>query len=120
MNHSIFWKNMAPTDVSTTGSSANYREQYIIKSLHHKIAACSSLCVFFFGAVFFSCFSLFTPSLVLLPLQKGGGVLQQGSLAAAIESKWGSFEAFKATMNSAAAGVEGSGWAVSFLNPSMS
>ncbi|CDS07319.1 hypothetical protein LRAMOSA01268 [Lichtheimia ramosa] len=47
----------------------------------------------------------------LAPKSSGGGELPQGELLSAIESEWGSFDAFVSKFNAAAAGVQGSGWA---------
>ncbi|KAI9278784.1 Manganese/iron superoxide dismutase [Phascolomyces articulosus] len=46
----------------------------------------------------------------LAPKSNGGGEKPTGELLKAIESKWGSFDEFIAKFNTAAAGVQGSGW----------
>lgn len=43
----------------------------------------------------------------LAPKSSGGGELPQGELLSAIESEWGSFDAFVSKFNAAAAGVQG-------------
>lgn len=43
----------------------------------------------------------------LAPKSAGGGDLPQGDLLSAIESEWGSFDAFVSKFNAAAAGVQG-------------
>lgn len=53
----------------------------------------------------------------LAPAGKGGGGEPTGSLAKAINDTWGSFDAFKATMNTKTAGVQGSGWGWLVYNP---
>jgi Fe-Mn family superoxide dismutase len=50
-------------------------------------------------------------------LMPGGGGRPDDSLAAAITTSFGSVEAFDAQMRAAAAGVEGSGWAVLAVDP---
>jgi superoxide dismutase, Fe-Mn family len=47
---------------------------------------------------------------MMAPPGKGGGGEPTGGLAKAIDSRWGSFEKFKAEFNAKAAGVQGSGW----------
>ncbi|KAG2215804.1 hypothetical protein INT46_007427 [Mucor plumbeus] len=47
----------------------------------------------------------------LAPNGKGGGSLPKGALASAIEKEFGSFDEFIKKFNTAAAGVQGSGWA---------
>ncbi|CAO3695215.1 unnamed protein product [Umbelopsis ramanniana] len=47
----------------------------------------------------------------LAPKSEGGGELPKGSLLSAIQKEWGSFESFVGQFNTAAAGVQGSGWA---------
>ncbi|RCH92515.1 Superoxide dismutase [Mn], mitochondrial [Rhizopus stolonifer] len=47
----------------------------------------------------------------LAPKGKGGGSLPKGALASAISKEFGSFEDFQKQFNTAAAGVQGSGWA---------
>ena len=47
----------------------------------------------------------------LAPAGRGGGGAPTGALAAAIDSRFGSFAAFKAGLSASAAGVQGSGWA---------
>ncbi|CAK9047237.1 Superoxide dismutase [Mn] [Durusdinium trenchii] len=46
----------------------------------------------------------------LAPPSQGGGGEPTGDLAAAIDAKWGSFDAFKKEMNATTAAVQGSGW----------
>jgi len=46
-----------------------------------------------------------------------GGVLKDGPLKTAIDRNFGSVEAFKKAFNTAAAGIQGSGWAWLSLNP---
>jgi len=46
----------------------------------------------------------------LAPPSSGGGGEPTGALADAINSKWGSFDAFKTDMNATTAAVQGSGW----------
>ncbi|MCA0176272.1 MAG: superoxide dismutase [Fe] [Proteobacteria bacterium] len=43
-------------------------------------------------------------------LKKGGGAAPKGALAAAIDKKWGSFDAFKEAFAKSAVGNFGSGW----------
>jgi Fe-Mn family superoxide dismutase len=50
-------------------------------------------------------------------IMPGGGGRPAGSLAAAIDNSFGSFEAFDAQMRAAAVGVEGAGWAVLAVDP---
>ena len=47
----------------------------------------------------------------LAPKGKGGGSLPKGALASAIDKEFGSFDEFIKKFNTAAAGVQGSGWA---------
>jgi Fe-Mn family superoxide dismutase len=47
----------------------------------------------------------------LAPPSQGGGGEPSGELATAINDRFGSFAAFKTAMNTAGAGVQGSGWA---------
>ncbi|EIE78329.1 hypothetical protein G6F46_007994 [Rhizopus delemar] len=47
----------------------------------------------------------------LAPKGKGGGSLAKGALSSAIEKQFGSFDDFVKEFNTAAAGVQGSGWA---------
>ncbi|CAO3679906.1 unnamed protein product [Umbelopsis vinacea] len=47
----------------------------------------------------------------LAPKNEGGGELPKGSLLSAIQKEWGSFESFVSQFNTAAAAVQGSGWA---------
>ena len=47
----------------------------------------------------------------LKPLAAGGGSAPTGALGAAINAKWGSYDAFKEAFNKAAVGTFGSGWA---------
>ena len=46
-----------------------------------------------------------------------GGGAPEGEVAAAIDDQFGSFDAFKAHFSAAAAGVQGSGWAMLFFDP---
>jgi Fe-Mn family superoxide dismutase len=46
-----------------------------------------------------------------------GGGAPEGDVAAAIADQFGSFDAFKAHFSAAAAGVQGSGWAMLFFDP---
>jgi Fe-Mn family superoxide dismutase len=48
----------------------------------------------------------------LAPAGKGGGGAPKGELAKAIDTEFGSFDRFKKEFTAAAAGAEGSGWAV--------
>ena len=54
---------------------------------------------------------------ILAPADKGGGGKPSGSLAAAIDSAFGSFDAFKEQFSNAAATRFGSGWAWLCVNP---
>ena len=47
----------------------------------------------------------------LAPSKAGGGEPPSGALAQAIDSTYGSLEEFKNKMNTALAGIQGSGWA---------
>lgn len=47
----------------------------------------------------------------LAPSNAGGGEPPSGALAQAIDSTYGSLEEFKNKMNTALAGIQGSGWA---------
>ncbi|RKP33253.1 Manganese/iron superoxide dismutase, partial [Dimargaris cristalligena] len=46
----------------------------------------------------------------LAPIKAGGGQLDKGDLLTAIQSKWGSLEAFTKEFNTKTAAVQGSGW----------
>jgi superoxide dismutase, Fe-Mn family len=46
----------------------------------------------------------------LLPISKGGGVLQDGALKKAIENTFGSVEIMKEKLTALSTGVKGSGW----------
>jgi len=47
----------------------------------------------------------------LAPSSQGGGGAPSGALATGIDSTFGDFEKFKSKMNTALAGIQGSGWA---------
>ncbi|RDW64979.1 superoxide dismutase-2 [Coleophoma cylindrospora] len=47
----------------------------------------------------------------LAPSKNGGGGEPSGALKSAIETNYGSFDAFKGKFNTALAGIQGSGWA---------
>ena len=47
----------------------------------------------------------------MAPANKGGGDPPSGSLAKAIDERYGSLDAFKDKFNTALAGIQGSGWA---------
>jgi len=46
----------------------------------------------------------------LSPASKDGGAPPSGSLASAIDDTWGGLDGFKGKMNTALAGIQGSGW----------
>ncbi|KAF3912053.1 hypothetical protein ABW21_db0201962 [Orbilia brochopaga] len=46
----------------------------------------------------------------LSPANKDGGAPPSGALASAIDDTWGSLDSFKGKMNTALAGIQGSGW----------
>ncbi len=46
----------------------------------------------------------------MAPTSSGGGAKPAGALAAAIDAKWGSYDAFKETFQKSAVGNFGSGW----------
>lgn len=52
----------------------------------------------------------------LAPPSAGGGLLKDGELLTAINTKWGSLENFQASFSATAAGVQGSGWGWLVLN----
>lgn len=88
VNHSIFWKNLAPTSVSLFPGNL-----VIISSI---------LLLTWLKRGFF----------IYLFLQAGGGEPPHGSLGWAIDQHFGSIEKLIAKMNAEGAAVQGSGWVV--------
>lgn len=87
VNHSIFWKNLAPISVSSNAE------------------------IFFFVIV-----KLNVTDDINVLLQEGGGEPPKSSLGWAIDSNFGSLEALIQKMNAEGAAVQGSGWVVSFTD----
>jgi len=74
INHSLFWKNLAPP-----------KNGNVERTIHHA--------------------------------HNIGGVLKEGPLRHRINQTWTDFDTFKKEFNTAAAGIQGSGWAWLSLNP---
>ena len=53
--------------------------------------------------------------MITISLQEGGGEPPKGSLGWAIDNHFGSLEALVQKMNADGAGLQGSGWVVSFI-----
>lgn len=62
------------------------------------------------GGVFNNAAQVWNHTFYWNSLKPGGGGKPGGALAAAIDAKWGSFDAFKEAFNKSAAGNFGSGW----------
>ncbi|CAI6003470.1 unnamed protein product [Closterium sp. NIES-64] len=107
VNHSIFWKNLAP--ISEGGGAPP--EGSLVAAVDAQIRSLDALV------------SKFQQTQVpVLPLpfiiscvfsQEGGGAPPEGALAAAIDAQFGSLDALVSKFNAAGAGVQGSGWVVS-------
>lgn len=63
------------------------------------------------GAVFNNAAQVWNHTFYFYSFKPGGGGAPKGSLAAAINSHWGSFENFTKEFNAAALSIFGSGWA---------
>lgn len=63
------------------------------------------------GAVFNNAAQVWNHTFYFYSFKPGGGGAPKGSLAAAIDSQWGSFENFTKEFNAAALSIFGSGWA---------
>lgn len=63
------------------------------------------------GAVFNNAAQVWNHTFYFYSFKPGGGGAPKGSLAAAINSQWGSFENFTKEFNAAALSIFGSGWA---------
>ena len=62
------------------------------------------------GGVFNNAAQVWNHTFYWNSLKPGGGGKPAGALAAAIDAKWGSFDAFKEAFNKSATGIFGSGW----------
>lgn len=98
INHSIFWKNLAPTNVSLTHLESLIPLVLLLLSF---ILLTSPLCY---------PFSFFLMEKIF---QEGGGEPPKGALGWAIDTDFGSFEVLIQKMSTEGAALQGSGWVVS-------